>query len=123
VHDRPTILRAYTLIGFWISPNGTKKIDHVEKFLRFMYRPDTVARFIRESGRDMALSSDAVSTHFPLVGAAQRLGSRVSQVLLPDVYVPPTAAQPLITATSTSFTRGVGAAKVRAALEAAYRSA
>ncbi|WP_255953951.1 ABC transporter substrate-binding protein [Streptomyces odontomachi] len=123
VHDRPTILRAYTLIGFWISPNGTRKIDHVERFLRFMYRPDTVARFIRESGRDMALRSDALSTRFPLVGAAQRLGSGVSQVLLPDVYVPPTASQPLITATSTSFTRGVGAAKVRAALEAAYRSA
>ncbi|MDQ1033813.1 multiple sugar transport system substrate-binding protein [Streptomyces sp. V3I8] len=122
-HDRPTILRTYTLIGFWISPNGTKKIDTVEKFLRFMYRPDTVSRFIRESGRDMALRSDTVSTDFPLVAAAQRLGDDVSQVLLPDVYVPPAATQPLITATSTSFTRGTGAAKVRAALEAAYRSA
>ncbi|WP_320775643.1 ABC transporter substrate-binding protein [Streptomyces sp. CRN 30] len=123
VHDHPTILRTYTLIGFWISPNGTKKIDAVEKFLRFMYRPDTVSRFIRESGRDMALRSDTVSTDFPLVAAAQRLGSDVSQVLLPDVYVPPTATQPLTTATSTSFTRGTSAAKVRAALEAAYRSA
>ncbi|BCL33080.1 ABC transporter substrate-binding protein [Streptomyces aurantiacus] len=122
-HDRPTILRTYTLIGFWISPNGTKKIDAIEKFLRFMYRPDTVSRFIKESGRDMALRSDTVSTDFPLVAAAQRLGDDVSQVLLPDVYVPPTATQPLITATSTSFTRGTGAAKVRAALEAAYRSA
>ncbi|MEU9189069.1 ABC transporter substrate-binding protein [Streptomyces sp. NPDC048484] len=122
-HERPTILRTYTLIGFWISPNGTKKIDAVEKFLRFMYRPDTVSRFIRESGRDMALRSATVSTDFPLVAAAQRLGDDVSQVLLPDVYVPPTATQPLITATSTSFTRGTGAAKVRGALEAAYRSA
>ncbi|MFJ8936671.1 ABC transporter substrate-binding protein [Streptomyces sp. NPDC102365] len=122
-HTLPTILRTYTLIGFWISPNGTKKIDAVEKFLRFMYRPDTVSRFIKESGRDMALRSDTVSTDFPLVAAAQRLGDGVSQVLLPDVYVPPAATQPLITATSTSFTRGTGAAKVRAALEAAYRSA
>ncbi|MFI1408561.1 ABC transporter substrate-binding protein [Streptomyces sp. NPDC020707] len=122
-HKLPTILRTYTLIGFWISPNGTKKIDAVEKFLRFMYRPDTVSRFIQESGRDMALRSDTVSTDFPLVAAAQRLGNDVSQVLLPDVYVPPAATQPLITATSTSFTRGTGAAQVRAALEAAYRSA
>ncbi|MEW2566332.1 ABC transporter substrate-binding protein [Streptomyces sp. NPDC047070] len=122
-HKLPTILRTYTLIGFWISPNGTKKIDAVEKFLRFMYRPDTVSRFIKESGRDMALRSSTVSTDFPLVAAAQRLGDDVSQVLLPDVYVPPAATQPLITATSTSFTRGTGAAKVRAVLEAAYRSA
>ncbi|GHH85657.1 ABC transporter substrate-binding protein [Streptomyces sulfonofaciens] len=122
-HDRPTIMRAYTLIGLWISPNGVKKLDHVEKFVRFMYRPDTVSRFIRESGRDMALRSTTVSSGFPLVAAAQRLGSDVSQVLLPDLYVPPTASQPLITATSTSFTRGTSAARVRAALEAAYRSA
>ncbi|MFJ5836980.1 ABC transporter substrate-binding protein [Streptomyces shenzhenensis] len=122
-HERPTIIRAFTLIGFWISPNGVRKIEHVEKFLRFMYRPDTVSRFIKESGRDMALRTDTVSTDFPLVAAAQRLGGDVSQVLLPDVYVPPAATQPLITATSTSFTRGTGAAKVRALLEAAYRSA
>ncbi|KAA0941134.1 ABC transporter substrate-binding protein [Streptomyces apricus] len=122
-HKLPTILRTYTLIGFWISPNGTKKIDAVERFLRFMYRPDTVSRFIRESGRDMALRSGTVSKDFPLVAAAQRLGDDVSQVLLPDVYVPPAATQPLITATSTSFTRGTSAARVRAALEAAYRSA
>ncbi|MGW3953536.1 ABC transporter substrate-binding protein [Streptomyces sp. NPDC004752] len=121
--DRPTVIRAFTLIGFWISPNGVRKIGHVEKFLRFMYRPDTVSRFVRESGRDMALRTDTVSTDFPLVAAAQRLGGDVSQVLLPDVYVPPAATQPLITATSTSFTRGTGAAKVRALLEAAYRSA
>lgn len=120
-HDKPTILRTYTLIGFWISPNGTKKIDAVEKFLKFFYREDTVARFIKESGRDMALRSDAVSTGFPLVAAAQKLGSDVGQVLLPDLFVPPAATQGLITATSTSFTRGTSAAKVRRVLEAAYR--
>ncbi|MFE7171218.1 ABC transporter substrate-binding protein [Streptomyces sp. NPDC057616] len=122
-HDRPTIIRAFTLIGFWISPNGVRKIEHVEKFLRFMYRPDTVSRFIKESGRDMALRTDTVSTGFPLVAASQRLGSGVSEVLLPDVYIPPAATQPLITATSTSFTRGTSAAKVRSVLESAYRSA
>lgn len=122
VHDKPTILRSYTLIGFWISPNGAKKADAVERFIRFMYRPDTVSRFITESGRDMAVRSDSLSTGFPLVAAAQRLGSDVSEVLLPDVFVPPAANQPLITATSTSFTRGTSAARVRAALESAYRS-
>lgn len=122
-HDKPTILRTYTLIGFWISPNGTKKLDAVEKFLRFMYRPDTVSRFIKESGRDMALRSDTLSTDFPLVAEAQKLGSDVSQALLPDLYVPPAATQPLITATSTAFTRGTSPAKVRSVLEAAYRTA
>ncbi|MGQ4511233.1 extracellular solute-binding protein [Streptomyces sp. DW26H14] len=123
VQPHPTALRTYTLIAFWISPNGTRKIDAVEKFLRFMYRPDTVSRFITEAGRDMAVRSPALATRFPLVAAASRLGDRVSQVVLPDVYVPPTANQPLITATSTAFTPGTSAGRVRAALEAAYRSA
>ncbi|KPC89694.1 ABC transporter substrate-binding protein, partial [Streptomyces sp. NRRL F-6602] len=97
-HEAPTVIRAQTLIGFWISPNGAKKISAVEKFLRFMYRPESVSRFITESGRDMALRTDTVSKDFPLVAAAQRLGDEVGQVLLPDLYVPPTATQPLITA-------------------------
>ncbi|SCX93645.1 carbohydrate ABC transporter substrate-binding protein, CUT1 family [Streptomyces sp. 136MFCol5.1] len=122
-HGKPTILRSYTLIGFWISPNGVKKLPSVEKFLRFMYRPDVVSRFITESGRDMALVTDTVSKEFPLVAKAQQLGDRVGQVLLPDLYVPPTATQPLITATSTAFTRGTSAAAVRSALESAYRTA
>ena len=45
--------------------------------------------------------SDTVSSDFPLVAAAQRLGGDVGQVLLPDLFVPPAATQPLITATST----------------------
>lgn len=57
------------------------------------------------------------------MAAAQRLGGDVSQVLLPDLFVPPAVTQPLITATSTSFTRGTSAAKVRSVLEAAYRGA
>ncbi|WP_030924211.1 ABC transporter substrate-binding protein [Streptomyces sp. NRRL B-24720] len=122
-HGKPTILRSYTLIGFWISPNGVKKLPSVEKFLRFMYRPDVVSRFITESGRDMALVTDTVSKEFPLVAKAQQLGDGVDQVLLPDLYVPPTATQPLITATSTAFTRGTSAAAVRSALESAYRTA
>ncbi|MFF5567140.1 ABC transporter substrate-binding protein [Streptomyces sp. NPDC012623] len=122
-HDKPTIMRSFTLIGFWVSPNGTRKLPAVEKFLRFMYRPEVVSRFITESGRDMALRTDTVSKDFPLVAEAQRLGDSVDQVLLPDLYVPPAAAQPLITATSTAFTRGTSAASVRSVLESAYRGA
>ncbi|MFD7921981.1 ABC transporter substrate-binding protein [Streptomyces sp. NPDC059740] len=120
-HRRPTIMRTYTLTGLWISPNGARKKAAVERFVRFLYRPEVVSRFVTESGRDMALHTGTVSTRFPLVAAAQRLGDSVSQVEVPDVWVPPVANQPLITATSTAFTRGTSAAEVRSALEAAYR--
>jgi multiple sugar transport system substrate-binding protein len=122
-HAKPTIMRTYTLIALWISPNGAKKLKAVEKFVRFMYRPDVVSRFITESGRDMAVVTDTLSRNFPLVAKAQQLGSRVSEVLLPDLFVPPAATQPLITATSTAFTRGTSASTVRRGLETAYRAA
>ncbi|MFE3137839.1 ABC transporter substrate-binding protein [Streptomyces scopuliridis] len=122
-HAKPTILRTYTVSGFWISPNGTKKIEHVEKFVRFMYRPDVISRFVSEGGRDMAVKTDTLSDNFPLVAKAQQLGDSVSQVVLPDLYVPPSAVQPLIQATSTAFTPGTSARRILALLDGAYRHA
>ncbi|WP_328539372.1 ABC transporter substrate-binding protein [Streptomyces sp. NBC_00344] len=123
VHPKPTILRTFTVSGFWVSPNGTKKIETVEKFVRFMYRPDVIARFVSEGGRDMAVRTDTLSDGFPLVAKAQKLGDSVSQVVLPDLYVPPSAVQPMIQATSTAFTPGTSARRIISALEGAYRNA
>lgn len=120
---KPTILRTYTVSGFWVSPNGVKKIKTVERFIRFMYRPEVVDRFVTEGGRDMSVVTDALSTDFPLVAKAQQLGDSVGQVVLPDQYIPAAAAQPLIQATSTAFTPGTSARAIRTALESAYRSA
>lgn len=123
VQKKPTILRTYTVSGFWISPNGVKKIRTVERFIRFMYRPEIVDRFVTEGGRDMSVVTKALSTDFPLVAKAQQLGDSVGQVVLPDQYIPASAAQPLIQATSTAFTPGTSARAIRTALESAYRSA
>ncbi|WP_328325495.1 MULTISPECIES: ABC transporter substrate-binding protein [unclassified Streptomyces] len=123
VHDKPTILRTFTVNGFWVSPNGTRKIGTVEKFVRFMYRPEVVSRFVSEGGRDMAVRTDTLSDRFPLVAKAQQLGSTVSQVVLPDLYVPPSAVQPMIQATSTAFTPGVSSRRILSALQGAYRNA
>ncbi|GAA1365354.1 ABC transporter substrate-binding protein [Streptomyces beijiangensis] len=123
VHPKPTILRTFTVNGFWISPNGTKKIETVEKFVRFMYRKDVVARFVTEGARDMAVKTETLSDGFPLVAKAQQLGDSVSQVVLPDLYVPPSAVQPMIQATSTAFTPGTSANRIISALQGAYRNA
>jgi multiple sugar transport system substrate-binding protein len=123
VQLKPTILRTYTVSGFWVSPNGVKKIGTVEKFVRFMYRKDIVARFVTEAGRDMGARTETLSDGFPLVAKAQRLGDSVSQVVLPDLYVPPSAVQPMIQATSTAFTPGTSANRIISALQGAYRNA
>ncbi|WP_199549760.1 ABC transporter substrate-binding protein [Streptomyces sp. N35] len=121
-HSHPTVMRSYSLAGLWISPNGTQKPELIEKFVRFMYRPHTVSRFVTEAGRDMAVRTDTTSPDFPLVTAAKELTDNVvSQVLLPDLLIPARANQALIQATSTAFTPGTNANAIRGALESAYR--
>ena len=121
-HDRPTVLRAHTVCGLWVSPNGRRKLPLVEKFVRFLYRPEVISRFVTEAGRDMSVRTKTLSTDFPLVAKAQRLSDNdVSQVLLPDLYVPATATTALIQATSTAFRPGTGARAISRALQSAYR--
>ncbi|MGW8377181.1 ABC transporter substrate-binding protein [Streptomyces sp. ODS28] len=125
VYPKPTIMRANASQGIWVSPNGERKIERVERFVRFMYSEETVRTFVH-GGRDVALHTDALSTGFPLVAQGQRLGegedSPVSEVVCPDIHIPAAVTQPLIQATGTAFGPGAGARKVRTAMEHAYRS-
>lgn len=125
VYPKPTIMRANASQGIWVSPNGERKLERVEKFVRFMYSPRTIGTFVA-GGRDVALRTGARSTRYPLVAQGQELGegadSPVSEVVCPDIHIPAAVTQPLIQATGTAFSPGTGARQVRTAMEKAYRS-
>lgn len=122
-HSRPTSMLSYDSTGVWISPNGQHKLPLVKKFITFLYKRSTVDRFITDSGRDMAVRSDADPSTFPLVEQGKELtGRQVSNVVLPDQYVPASASQPLIRATSIAFTKGTGAHRLCRSLDTAYHS-
>ncbi|MGP3974137.1 ABC transporter substrate-binding protein [Streptomyces sp. 8N114] len=121
VHPKPTVMRVNGAHGIWVSPNGRKKPDRVERFVRFMYSPEVVSTFVGH-GRDLALSTSTTSARFPLVAAAQRLTDNdVSEIVCPDTYVPSAANLAVIQATGAAFDRDSGARQVRTALEKAYR--
>lgn len=125
VYPKPTVMRANASQGIWVSPNGARKPERLERFVRFMYHPQTVRTFVR-GGRDVALRTDALSTGYPLVADGQRLGegpdSPVSEVVCPDIHIPAAVTQPLIQATGTAYRHGTGARAIRLAMERAYRS-
>lgn len=122
VHTRPTVMRVNGAHGLWVSPNGQRKLDRVERFIRFMYSQEAASVFV-DHGRDMAVRTGTVSTKFPLVAAAQRLtDDDVSEVVCPDTYVPSVANAALIQATGAAYATDTDARGIRIGLERAYRT-
>ncbi|WP_343244703.1 ABC transporter substrate-binding protein [Streptomyces sp. SID11385] len=120
VHHKPTAFRGYTSTGVWISPNGEKKIDLVEKFVRFLYEPANTRALTREAGQVVGVRETTSAPDFPLVSESIDLGDRVDYALMPDSYVPPAVSQPLIRATSLAYTPGTSARSIASALDHAY---
>jgi multiple sugar transport system substrate-binding protein len=46
--EKPVFYSSYNAKGVWITRNGVKNIDAVEKFVRLLYSPEFIARFIEE---------------------------------------------------------------------------
>lgn len=122
-YRRPTMMRGYTANGIWVSPNGTKKLDLVRKFVSVMYERSSAEQVVRDAGEVSALRADSDTPKYPLLGESVELAEpEVEFAVMPDLYVPPAVSQPLIRASSVAFTPGKSARTVAAALDTAYRS-
>ncbi|MEU6733368.1 ABC transporter substrate-binding protein [Streptomyces physcomitrii] len=123
-YRKPTLYNGATSTGIWVTPNGEEKLDLTEKFVRFLYRKDTVQRFIDRSGYVMNLRGQRPSASLPLVGRSVDVshGTQVSEAVMPDNHIPAAVSAPLNRATSLAFTPGTSARAMCAALDTAYRS-
>jgi multiple sugar transport system substrate-binding protein len=45
---KPTLFYGETGQGFWVTKNGAKNIDAVEKFVKFLYQPDSINAFVTD---------------------------------------------------------------------------
>lgn len=120
---KPTAYQGYTSGGFWISPNGQKKLDVVHKFVSFMYRPDIVAQFVENAGVVPAVNNVQAQqgkANALLLQAANQLDQRVSYVVLPDTYVPGDKLDKLQRATSQAFIKGQSVNQICSAIQGAY---
>jgi multiple sugar transport system substrate-binding protein len=124
VQQKPTAYQGYTSTGIWISPNGVKQIEAVRKFVQFMYQPSTISQFIEKASMTPAVQTDASAlknTNSLLQQATSQLDSRVSYVLLPDLYVPGSVLNKLQNATSQAFIAGKTTSQICSALQTAYK--
>ncbi|PZF84348.1 ABC transporter substrate-binding protein [Jiangella anatolica] len=123
-YDRPTAYEG-TSNGFWVSKNGAEKLDAVREFIEYMYRPETVATFVRDADMITAVSAgDAdLGDVQPLLTQAQaELPEIVDYAVLPDRWIPGAISQSVIRETAVAFTDGTSADDICAALDTTYGS-
>lgn len=125
VHALPLAYTGYTSLGFWLSPTAADEIDAVEKFMKFMYQPDSYAPFIEDAGylppmEDVEFDASKVS---PLLADVLQgdYEKRVEFAVLPDIFVPPDVLSATERTTSLAFTSGTSPEEIIDGLDAAYK--
>ncbi len=91
VYTKPTAFEGYSA-GFFLSPKGEKKIDAVEKFMKFMYSQKSLQGWIGDASQILDAKPEAVgevktSNALALKGVAVKKDT-VDFLLLPDNYIP-----------------------------------
>jgi ABC-type glycerol-3-phosphate transport system substrate-binding protein len=121
-YDKPTAMQGYTGTGFWVSPNGEKKIDSVKDFITSFYKPEVAARFTSEAATPTAVVSDsALTISNPLLeDAVNVLPDKVDFAVMPDTVVPGQLADAMIRQTSVAFAPGTTADAICAGLDGLY---
>jgi multiple sugar transport system substrate-binding protein len=89
-YSKPTGFAGYSN-GMFLSPNGEKKIDAVEKFVKFMYDPAQIATWSGEGAQILDVKPDLTSKAtgtFPMVTKGNAVGTTMDVLVLPDNYIP-----------------------------------
>ena len=59
-HKLPVYFKAFSAKGIFITPNGQAKIDAVEKFIKFIFQPEMIARFVEQAGMNPSIKDVTV---------------------------------------------------------------
>lgn len=125
-YDKPLAYRGSTSAGWWISPNGEKKIDAVEKLIAYMY-DDTVLKAILDEGGVIPVADfggDTSGVAAPLLAQSLTdLPDAVDFPVMPDIYVPADVSNPMYRATSIAFTPGTDAETICKTVDDIYAAA
>jgi multiple sugar transport system substrate-binding protein len=90
-YTKPTVFAGYSN-GIFLSPNGEKKIDAVEKFVKFMYDDAQIQAWSGEGQQILDIKPELVKksdTALPMVAKGNSISADKQDVLvLPDNYIP-----------------------------------
>ncbi|HTZ00364.1 MAG TPA: extracellular solute-binding protein [Rhodocyclaceae bacterium] len=121
-HKLPIYYSAYTAKGIWITPNGATKMDAVQKFVQFIYRPEMIERFVEQAGMTPPINDVKVdqSKLNPLFLQSLNMQAEVAET--PDLYLPAKVGTDFARISQEAFTPGTSADKILADLTDAYKA-
>jgi len=121
--EKPILLAGYIGKGVWITRNGAKKLDAVEKFIKFFFQPEMIDRFVETAGMTSPLKKTEVdeSKLNPLYVQTLNWGDSVNYVDAVDSYIPVTAWEDLTNITKEAFIPGTTVQQILDALDAAWK--
>lgn len=124
-HAKPILPAGYMAKGLWITRNGSEKMDAVEKFVKFFFQPEMIARFVEQAGMTPPLKEVPVdeSVLDPLFLQTLQWGDSIEYVEVIDLYIPTALWEPLTKTTKEAFLEGTPTDKIVADLDAAWESA
>lgn len=120
---KPIVPFTYGGKGVWITRNGAEKMDAVEKFVKFFFQPEMIARFVEQAGMVSPYKTTPVdeSKLNPLFVQSLNWGDSVNYVDVVDPYIPVTAWEDLTNVTKESYIPGTTVEKIIADLIAAWQ--
>jgi multiple sugar transport system substrate-binding protein len=119
-HSAPVYYSGFGAKGIWITPNGEAKIDAVEKFVKFIYQPEMIARFVEQAGMTPPLIDVPVDEGKLNPLFVQSLSLPAEVAMTPDDYLPPAVGTDFTRISQEAFAPGTTAEKILADLTAAY---
>jgi multiple sugar transport system substrate-binding protein len=91
IYPKPTAFQGYTN-GFWLSPNGEKKVDSIKQFIQYMYSDAVLKSFVSDGSAILSVKPELVAgakSSKPLVTKGVAVtDQQVDYLLLPDNYIP-----------------------------------
>jgi len=122
-YSKPTSLQGYNSSGWWISPNGAKKLDAVKQFIQAFYTDESITAQIAEAGQGLAMqSSKPVEVTNPLLSfAVNSLPAEVEFAVYPDLFVPGEKETTLESALALVWAKDMNASQICGELEKVYQ--
>jgi multiple sugar transport system substrate-binding protein len=122
--EKPPIYASFEGKGLWITRNGAEKMDAVEKFVKFFFQPEIMARFVEQAAMTSPLKETPVdeSKLDPLFVQSVQFGDDVEVALIHKVYVPPEASDNLRRVANEAWVPGTSAETILEHLDEVYEN-
>ena len=120
--EKPPIYASFEGKGLWITRNGAKKMDAVEKFVKYFFQPETMARFVEQAAMTSPLLETPVddSKLDALFVKSNQFMDDIEVALIHKVYVPAAASDNLRRVANEAYIPGTSAATIIAHLDEVY---